>query len=173
MDNCTAHTGPIFDESCAVHNVTPIFLPPHASNQLQMLDLCIFGVTNRHIAKVNELGKTSIQTTDIHRIRQGFYSTAMPANTVASFRNDGASLVMEDGTNALLWKWLRRHQVVWYIQWSHWNSSQELAWKWTKNRKGETGIRTSPWKGSQLQWAMKSKQTILLMSFVLSLGQTG
>jgi hypothetical protein len=104
MDNCTAHSGEAFDEMCAEHMIKPIFIPPHSSNQLQMLDLSIFGVTKRHIARVNKLERVNIQTNHIHEILQGFYASATPANIVASFRNGGVSLFMDVETRAILCK---------------------------------------------------------------------
>jgi hypothetical protein len=85
MDNCRAHSGEAFDEICAEHMVTPIYIPPHLSNQLQMLDLSVFGVIKRHIARVNKLERVNIQTNHIHEILQEFYASATPANIVASF----------------------------------------------------------------------------------------
>jgi hypothetical protein len=66
-----------------------------------MLDLCTFGLTKRHIEKVNKLETANVQTSHIHPILQGFYSTATPAKIVTSFRNGGVSLAMEDGTGTL------------------------------------------------------------------------
>jgi hypothetical protein len=98
MDNCTAHEGEEFRQMCQESNIIAIFLPPHSSNQLQMLDLSIFGVTKRMIARVNKLEKVNVQTTHIHQILQGFYSAATPANIVASFRNAGVSLAIKAET---------------------------------------------------------------------------
>jgi hypothetical protein len=43
LDNCTAHRGELFEHLCHENSVEPIFLPPHSSNQIQPLDLCLFG----------------------------------------------------------------------------------------------------------------------------------
>jgi hypothetical protein len=111
MDNCTAPSGE-GDEMCAEHMVTPIFIALHSSNQLQMLDLSIFGVVERRIARVNKLEQVNIQTNHIHEILQGFYAAAAPANIVASFRNGGVSLVMDNQTKAILRKIIsKRHGV--------------------------------------------------------------
>jgi hypothetical protein len=63
MDNYTAHAGDAFLEMCRDANVRLILLPPHSSNQLQMLDLCVFGVTKRLIARLNKLDKKFKRTT--------------------------------------------------------------------------------------------------------------
>jgi hypothetical protein len=96
MDNCTAHAGDAFLEMCHVANVRLILLPPHSSNQLQMLDLCVFGVTKRLIARLNKLDKRfNVQTSHMVDILTGFHQAASPSTIVASFRNAGISLVMD------------------------------------------------------------------------------
>jgi hypothetical protein len=102
MDNCTSHSGDDFEEMCTENGIIPILIPPHSSNQLQMLDLSIFGVTKRYIARANRLEKVNIQTNHIHTVLQGFYSAATPANIVASFLNWGISLTMDPETRAIL-----------------------------------------------------------------------
>jgi hypothetical protein len=47
LDGCTAHNGNFFLDMCLEHNVVPVPIPPHSLNQIQLLDLCIFGVTKR------------------------------------------------------------------------------------------------------------------------------
>jgi hypothetical protein len=96
MDNCPAHRGEKFDQLCALHRIIPVWLPPHSSNQLQMLDLCIFGVTKRLIFKANKLEKVNLQSDHIIRILDGFMAAAVPRNVVASFRNAGISVMLDD-----------------------------------------------------------------------------
>jgi hypothetical protein len=40
----------------------PLFMPPHAPSQLQVLDLSIFGVTKRLIQGVNRLEAVKVQS---------------------------------------------------------------------------------------------------------------
>jgi hypothetical protein len=96
LDNCSAHRGSEFDRLCGAHGIVPIWLPPHSSNQLQMLDLCIFALTKRQISRVNKLERVNVQSDHIVRILDGFMAAAVPHNIVASFRNAGISLLLDD-----------------------------------------------------------------------------
>jgi hypothetical protein len=96
LDNCSAHRGAEFEHLCGAHRVVPVWLPPHSSNQLQMLDLCIFGVTKKLIFRANKLEKVNLQSDHIVRILDGFMAAAVPHNVVQSFRNGGISLLLDD-----------------------------------------------------------------------------
>jgi hypothetical protein len=96
LDNCLAHRGPAFDELCATHHVVPVWLPPHSSNQLQMLDLCVFAVRKRLIFRANKLEKVNLRSDHIVRILDEFMAAAVPHNIVANFKNAGISLILDD-----------------------------------------------------------------------------
>jgi hypothetical protein len=95
LDNCTSHRGGEFDALCRDHLVVPIWLPPHSSNQLQMLDLCIFGITKKFIRRANKLEKANLQTRHIINILESFMAAAVPRNITGAFRRAGVSLVMD------------------------------------------------------------------------------
>jgi hypothetical protein len=61
-----------------------------------MLDLCLFGVTKRIIARANRLEKVNVQTDHIVRVLHSFMSPAVPSNIVKSFPNSGRSLILDD-----------------------------------------------------------------------------
>jgi hypothetical protein len=61
-----------------------------------MLDLCIFTVTKRLIARANKVEKVNLQSDHIIRILNGFMSGAVPHNIVQSFRNARISLILDD-----------------------------------------------------------------------------
>jgi hypothetical protein len=95
MDNCSAHHGRIFDELCQQHNIVPIMLPPHSSNQLQPLDLSTFGATKKNIHSVNTSDKLNIQTKHIVRVLVGFLRAVVPPNVIMTFRNAGISIELD------------------------------------------------------------------------------
>jgi hypothetical protein len=97
MDNCSAHTsGDIFERLCQELCIIPVFIPPHSSHMLQMLDLSLFGITKRAIAQLNKRRKRYVQMKHIADIIEGFLKAATPGNIVASFRKGGISLVRDD-----------------------------------------------------------------------------
>jgi hypothetical protein len=94
MDNCTAHSSGAIDATYQAHGVTPLPLPPHSSNQLQALDLSIFGVTKRHIQRINRMENLNIQSKHIAQVVCSFMAAATPVNVVRTFRNAGIVLVV-------------------------------------------------------------------------------
>jgi hypothetical protein len=98
LDNCSPHTNDDFNTLCSEFGVIPVFLPPHSSNQTQVLDLSIFGLTKRLIAHINRVEDTNIQSDHIAKVVCSFMSAASPMNIIKSFRNAGISLAVEHGT---------------------------------------------------------------------------
>jgi hypothetical protein len=97
MDNCTSHTGEDIDAICQAHRINIIWLPPHSSNQLQMLDLSVFGITKRFIARANRMDPVYIQIEHIAKVVNSFMQAAIPINIVQSFKIAGISLINDDG----------------------------------------------------------------------------
>jgi hypothetical protein len=95
IDNCSAHNGPRFHELCGVHRVVPCYFPPHSSNQLQPLDLSLFGVTKRLLSRVNKLDAVNIQTRHVASVVCAFLA-AVPWNVVKTFKISGICLVADD-----------------------------------------------------------------------------
>jgi hypothetical protein len=96
LDIGSAHHRPEFEHLCREHRVAVMWLRPHFSNQLQMLDLCLFGVTKKLIVRINKLEWVNVQTDHIVRVLDGFLAATVPHNIVASFRNAEASLLLDD-----------------------------------------------------------------------------
>jgi hypothetical protein len=96
LDNCTSHDTVKLAEISGVHRLLPVPLPPHSSNQLQALDLSIFGVTKRHLARVNRMEGLNVQSKHIAQVVCAFMSAAVPVNIVQSFRNAGVILAVVD-----------------------------------------------------------------------------
>jgi hypothetical protein len=59
-----------------------------------MLDLCIFAVTKKLIARVNKPEKVNLQTDDILRILDEYMAAAVLHNIVESFKNAGIWLIL-------------------------------------------------------------------------------
>jgi hypothetical protein len=94
--NCTAHTTPKFAEICGQYRIIPVLLSPHSSNQLQVLDFSLFGVTKRLIARVNRMEGVTVQTAHVCDVVNAFFAACTPINIVKSFRNAGISLLPDD-----------------------------------------------------------------------------
>jgi hypothetical protein len=96
MDNCTAHQSPEFREICAAERMIPFYFPPHSSNQLQPLDLLIFGVTKRLLTRFNRLDSVNIQTSHIAQTVCSFMSAATPLNILKTFSLSGICVIIDD-----------------------------------------------------------------------------
>jgi hypothetical protein len=99
MDNCSAHSGERFAALCQEHCVIPVFIPPHSSHLLQMLDLSLFGITKRAISKLNKYRKKYVQMEHIADVVEAFLKSASPRNIVKSFQLAGVSLVRDEACN--------------------------------------------------------------------------
>jgi hypothetical protein len=93
LDNCSAHTGEEFEALCRSEGIHPIFIPPHSSHLVQPLDLSLFGLLKKRIAKINNAARCNVQTDHIVRIITALQSAAVTVNVVATFRAAGISLI--------------------------------------------------------------------------------
>jgi hypothetical protein len=96
LDNCSGRTSEDFRGLCAHNMIIPIFLPPHSSTHTQILDLSIFGLTKRIIARVNRIDTCNIQRFHIASVVCSFESAANPMKISQSFQNAGMSLMTID-----------------------------------------------------------------------------
>jgi hypothetical protein len=60
LDGCSADDGNFFLDLCLEHNIIPCSILPHSSDQVQLLDLCIFGVTRRLTTRLNKRDEGNI-----------------------------------------------------------------------------------------------------------------
>jgi hypothetical protein len=99
-----------FTGICEQNRIVPVFLPLHTSNQLQPLDLCIFGVTQKAI-RLHQVEDWKIQAQYICLILEEFVQAATPMNIVSAFRNAGIDRVLEKmagPVGELIWEALCR-----------------------------------------------------------------
>jgi hypothetical protein len=94
LDNCTAHIGREVDDACDAKGVIMCPFPPHSSNQVQPLDVSTFGITKRHIARVNRMENVNVQSRHIAQVVCSFMSAASPINIVGTFRHAGIALTI-------------------------------------------------------------------------------
>jgi hypothetical protein len=95
LDNCSAHKSLLLERLFEEKKILCLWLPPHSSHLLQMLDLCIFGVTKRVIARLNNRDCRYIQAEHLRKILDSFAQACAPGNVTASFRLGGVSLFLD------------------------------------------------------------------------------
>jgi hypothetical protein len=62
------------------------FLPPHASDQTQTLDIGVLGLQKMDTSKISIAYGFNPQTEQLLRILRGFYIAATPYNVIQAFR---------------------------------------------------------------------------------------
>jgi hypothetical protein len=77
--------------------ILPIFIAAHSGNQVQRLDLCLFGAIKNNIENVDAMSEINIQTLHIVQVVTSYMSLAAPIDITASFRNGGVPLDIEPG----------------------------------------------------------------------------
>jgi hypothetical protein len=97
LDGCSAHDGDFFLDLCLEHNFVRFPIPPHSSNQVQPLDLCVFGVTKRLMTRLNRMDEANVQSVHVARLFSAFHSACDPVNVIASFWNAGIAVHLDDG----------------------------------------------------------------------------
>jgi hypothetical protein len=96
LDGCSAHDGDFFLDLCLEDNVIPFPIPPHSPNQVQPLDLRVFGITKGLVTRLNQTGEADIQSLHIAKLFSAFHSARNRVNIIAFFRNAGMILHLEE-----------------------------------------------------------------------------
>jgi hypothetical protein len=66
-----------------------LYIPPHSSNQIQPLDLCVFGVIKRLITRLNKMDQRNIQSVHVGKLVPAFHSSCNPVNDIAPSETPG------------------------------------------------------------------------------------
>jgi hypothetical protein len=69
-----------------------------SSNQVQPLDLCVFGIIKRLVVRLNQMGEANIQLLHIAKLFSGFHSACNSVNIIASFHNAGTTFHLNEET---------------------------------------------------------------------------
>jgi hypothetical protein len=112
LDNCSCHATQRFAEFCEREHVIPLYFPAHSSNQLQPLDLSIFGITKRLLARTNRLDSVNIQSAHIARVVCSFMSSANPLNIIHTFSLSGICLVSDDDVLRCQIRMEKAHRIL-------------------------------------------------------------
>jgi hypothetical protein len=100
LGNCSAHHGALFVTLRAEYHIRVVFSPPHSSNQLHPLDLCLFGVTKKLLRWVNNLNAVNVQTKHTAGVICAFPAVAVPLTILRTFEMSGICHV-KDGAQLL------------------------------------------------------------------------
>ena len=97
LDGCTAHSTDFFLDECVYHGVTIFELPPNASDQVQALDLGMFGIQKNGTRNIKPAARFSEQSKEIIKICSSWTRIATPTNITAAFAEAGLTKVQFEG----------------------------------------------------------------------------
>ena len=97
MDGCSCHRDARLDEIFDKHGIRVIFLPAHSSDQLQPLDVGIFGNQKAAQSRIYCRASMSQQTQQVIRALSAFQAVAHPYAITSAFRKAGVSTKWRDG----------------------------------------------------------------------------
>lgn len=95
LDNCSCHCSPEILEQFDANNLRLVTLPPHSSDQLQPLDVGLFGNMKAAQSGVHVPEEMTAQSRQVIRILSGFYATFHQLAITSAFRRAGVSLRCE------------------------------------------------------------------------------
>lgn len=92
IDGCPSHYTDVLFDSCNQNNIKIFFIPPHSSNQTQMLDLATFNVHKINVRKARlfEIDDDNLLIDKIIMLYDSFQKAATYSNIRSSFEVAGA-----------------------------------------------------------------------------------
>jgi hypothetical protein len=85
LDNCPFHGIERFPALCGERNVFSLFRPQYSSNQLQPLDLSLFGLTKRLLIRFNHMDASNTQTQHTAQVVSAYLSAPGLFNVIEVF----------------------------------------------------------------------------------------
>jgi hypothetical protein len=104
-------SGPAISRTVPGKSCCPLLFPVTYTTQLQPLDLSLFGITKRLIARANKLDAVNIQTKHIASTVCAFLAAVVLLNIVKTFALSGICLVA-DARNSLLHNATRPNKAI-------------------------------------------------------------
>lgn len=99
LDGCTAHNSDYFLDQCGFYNVIPFFEPAGSSDQVQALDLGIFGIQKALKCKIKTKKDIGPAAKEVLQIVNSFIKTTTPDVVVSAFNQAGIYVLeLPDGS---------------------------------------------------------------------------
>ena len=162
LDGCPSHyTDKLFD-LCNANLIKIFFIPPHSSNQTQMLDLATFHAHKENVrsARLFEITDDDLLVDKIGMLYDSFHKAASYKNVVASFEAAGA--VFEPGPNGMP---IVRFSIDFTTQIWHKNKTKKEKAEIREKRKGkgetETRIDLKDFGDLNVYWENKDIQKVV------------
>jgi hypothetical protein len=85
LDSCSPHCSDFVENICNEEGILVVFIPPHSSDQVQPLDLGIFGHMKQAAGRVNPPKWVSPQTKQLMKILCAMQANCTPPNIISAF----------------------------------------------------------------------------------------
>jgi hypothetical protein len=124
LDGCSCHHPAQLDQELEANQILLRVFPPHTSDQLQPLDLGIFGVFKRHFMNRIPVVTRERQSSDVIRMCDAWQQATLPRNIVSAFQSAGL-----DSYKGVDGKWYMTFQREFASRVRHWRTApaqQEL-----------------------------------------------
>ena len=96
LDGCSSHFSDYFLDECSYHGVFPFQEPAGSSDQVQALDLGIFGIQKAMKSKTSKFKTLSENSKNIISIVDSWIRATTPANVVSAFNQAGIYTVRKN-----------------------------------------------------------------------------
>ena len=97
LDGCSAHFSDYIQDECTFYNVYLVNEPAGSSDQVQALDLGIFGIQKSIKSTLRSNAEIDSQSDDIRKIYNSLQKSATPDNIVMAFRQAGITCLPYSG----------------------------------------------------------------------------
>lgn len=98
LDGCTAHSSDYFLDECTYYNVIPFFEPAGSSDQVQALDLGIFGIQKSLKGKIKTKKEIGPAAKEVLQIVNSWIKITTPDIVVSAFNQAGIYVLeLQDG----------------------------------------------------------------------------
>ena len=97
MDGCSCHRSAFLDELFDDNGIVVVFLPAHSSDQVQALDVGIFGNHKSAQSRIHVPKEMSKQTQQVVRAVSAFQAIAHPYAVTSAFKKAGITPVLREG----------------------------------------------------------------------------
>lgn len=89
IDGCSSHFSEYFLEQCIFYGVFLFIEPPNSSDQLQVLDIGLFGIQKKRKTRIHVKKGLSEQSEEIVKILNSWESVALSSNICSAFEQAG------------------------------------------------------------------------------------
>jgi hypothetical protein len=102
MDGCSSHFSDLLWDEFSFRGIVAVLLPPHTSDQIQPLDLVVFGLTKRRFNLIKAPEGLTVQSAQIYKMVLSILDACKPMNVIGSFARAGILFDYDEGLGEMI-----------------------------------------------------------------------